>query len=171
MRTPLASPNVRLETGFVQGDQISVHYDPMISKLIVHGENRNDALRRFRRALEQYQVVGLNTNIAFIKTVAEHPAFIQGEVETGFIEEFHKDLFKEPGAPDATTLALAASALRLKEIDNIKKCSQGLFALKKSSRIIKKKKTYMYEIQILIALGVLIKIHSVLIILITAHFP
>ncbi|KAG2211198.1 hypothetical protein INT47_006317 [Mucor saturninus] len=128
VRTPLASPNVRLETGFVQGDQISVHYDPMISKLIVHGENRNDALRRFRRALEQYQVVGLNTNIAFIKTVAEHPAFIQGEVETGFIEEFHKDLFKEPGAPDATTLALAASALRLKEIDNIKKCSQDPYS-------------------------------------------
>lgn len=125
VRTPLASENVRLETGFVQGDQISVHYDPMISKLIVHGENRNDALRRFRRALEQYQVVGLNTNIAFIKTVAEHPAFIQGEVETGFIQEFEKDLFKDPGAPDATTLALAASALRLKEIDNIKKSSHG----------------------------------------------
>lgn len=97
----------------------------MISKLIVHGENRNDALRRFRRALEEYQVVGLNTNISFIKTVAEHPAFIQGEVETGFIQEFDKDLFKDPVAPDATTLALAASALRLKEIDNIKKSSQG----------------------------------------------
>ncbi|KAI9347527.1 carbamoyl-phosphate synthase L chain, ATP binding domain-containing protein [Pilaira anomala] len=124
VRTPLPTPNVRLETGFVQGDQISVHYDPMISKLIVHGENRNDALRRFRRALEEYQVVGLNTNISFIKTVAEHPAFIEGEVETGFIEEFKTDLFKDPQAPDATTLALAASALRLKEIDNIKKSSQ-----------------------------------------------
>lgn len=97
----------------------------MISKLIVHGENRNDALRRFRRALEQYQVVGLNTNISFIKTVAEHPEFIKGEVETGFIQEFEKDLFKDPTAPDATTLALAASALRLKEIDNIKKSSHG----------------------------------------------
>jgi 3-methylcrotonyl-CoA carboxylase alpha subunit len=125
VRTPAASENIRLETGFVQGDNISVHYDPMISKLIVHGQNRNDALRRFRRALEQYQVVGLNTNIGFIKTVAEHPEFIKGEVETGFIQQYEKDLFKDPGAPDPTTLALAASALRLKEIDNIKKSSQG----------------------------------------------
>lgn len=108
----------------------------MISKLIVHGQNRNDALRRFRRALEQYQVVGLNTNIGFIKTVSEHPEFIKGEVETGFIQQYEKDLFKDPGAPDPTTLALAASALRLKEIDNIKKISQG---------IEKKKGIWIYE--------------------------
>ena len=56
VRTPQASKDIRVETGFIQGDQISVHYDPMISKLIVRGEDRNDALRRFRRALEQYQV-------------------------------------------------------------------------------------------------------------------
>lgn len=125
VRTPAPSESIRLETGFIEGDNISVHYDPMISKLIVHGQNRNDALRRFRRALGQYQVVGLNTNIGFIKTVAEHPEFIKGEVETGFIEQYEKDLFKDPGAPDPTTLALVASALRLKEIDNIKKSSQG----------------------------------------------
>lgn len=86
VRTPQSSPNLRLETGFIEGDEISVHYDPMISKLVVHGENRNDALRRFRRALEKYQVVGLNTNISFIKTVCDHPEFIKGEVETGFIQ-------------------------------------------------------------------------------------
>lgn len=86
VRTPTNSDVLRLETGFIQGDEISVHYDPMISKLIVHGEDRNDALRRFRRALEEYQVVGLTTNIDFIKTVAEHPEFIKGEVETGFIQ-------------------------------------------------------------------------------------
>jgi 3-methylcrotonyl-CoA carboxylase alpha subunit len=86
VRTPETSEDLRLETGFIEGDQISVHYDPMISKLIVRGEDRNDALRRFRRALEQYQVVGLTTNIDFIKKVAEHPEFIKGEVETGFIQ-------------------------------------------------------------------------------------
>ncbi|KAI9472295.1 MAG: carbamoyl-phosphate synthase L chain, ATP binding domain-containing protein [Benjaminiella poitrasii] len=121
VRTPAPSPNIRLETGFIQGDTISVHYDPMISKLVVHGENRNDALRRFRRALEQYQIVGLNTNIGFIKTVAEHPEFIKGEVETGFIQQYEKDLFKEAKAPDPTTLALAANALCLKELEQVKK--------------------------------------------------
>ncbi|KAG0750061.1 hypothetical protein G6F62_000989 [Rhizopus arrhizus] len=121
VRTPQSSPNLRLETGFIEGDEISVHYDPMISKLVVHGENRNDALRRFRRALEKYQVVGLNTNISFIKTVCDHPEFIKGEVETGFIQQYEKDLFKEIESPDPTTLALAANALRLKEIETVKK--------------------------------------------------
>ncbi|CAO3693897.1 unnamed protein product [Rhizopus stolonifer] len=121
VRTPESNSNLRLETGFIQGDQISVHYDPMISKLVVHGENRNDALRRFRRALEQYQIVGLNTNISFIKKVCEHPEFIKGEVETGFIQQYEKDLFKEIESPDPETLALAANALRLKEIETVKK--------------------------------------------------
>ncbi|KAI8971513.1 carbamoyl-phosphate synthase L chain, ATP binding domain-containing protein [Mycotypha africana] len=128
VRTPTPSPNLRLETGFIQGDDISVYYDPMISKLVVHGEDRQDALRRFRRALEQYQIVGLNTNIGFIKTVAEHPEFIKGEVETGFIQQYEKDLFRTKGGgkfePDPSTLALAASALRLKEIESVRKSLQ-----------------------------------------------
>ncbi|CEG76143.1 Putative 3-methylcrotonyl-CoA carboxylase alpha subunit [Rhizopus microsporus] len=128
VRTPEPSENLRLETGFIQGDQISVHYDPMISKLVVHGENRNDALRRFRRALEQYQIVGLNTNISFIKTVCEHPEFIKGEVETGFIQQYEKDLFKDMQAPDPTTLALAANALRLKEIEAVKKSTSDPYS-------------------------------------------
>lgn len=66
VKTPNASPDVRLETGFIQGDQITVHYDPMIAKLIVHGQDRNDALRRFRRALEQYQVGLLNTGCMYV---------------------------------------------------------------------------------------------------------
>jgi 3-methylcrotonyl-CoA carboxylase alpha subunit len=97
----------------------------MIAKLIVHGENRNDALRRFRRALEDYQIVGPHTNISFIKSVAEHKEFIKGEVETGFIEEFRDDLFKKPEVPDATTLAMAADAIRLGEIENATKNSKG----------------------------------------------
>ncbi|KAJ8652057.1 acetyl-CoA carboxylase, biotin carboxylase subunit [Lichtheimia ornata] len=119
VKTPGASPDVRLETGFIQGDQITVHYDPMIAKLVVHGQDRNDALRRFRRALEQYQVVGPHTNIEFIKRVASHPEFIKGEVETGFIQQFEKDLLPPPSAPNAETLAVAANAIRLKELADV----------------------------------------------------
>ncbi|KAG0166111.1 Methylcrotonoyl-CoA carboxylase subunit alpha, mitochondrial [Apophysomyces sp. BC1034] len=115
VRTPPTSDDLRLETGFIQGDQISVHYDPMIAKLVVRGKDRNDALRRFRVALEKYQIVGLNTNIGFLKTVAEHPEFIKGEVETGFIQQYENDLLKAHEVPDATTLALAANAICLKE--------------------------------------------------------
>ena len=86
IRTPEATPNVRIETGVRQGDEVSVHYDPMISKLVVWGENRTEALRVLRKALGEYEVVGPNTNIEFLKSLASHPAFISGEVDTGFIK-------------------------------------------------------------------------------------
>jgi 3-methylcrotonyl-CoA carboxylase alpha subunit len=56
VNTPEVSENVRLETGFIQGDEVSVHYDPMIAKLVVRGEDRNDALRVLKRALDTYNV-------------------------------------------------------------------------------------------------------------------
>lgn len=56
VNTPEVSKNVRLETGFIQGDEVSVHYDPMIAKLVVRGEDRNDALRVLKRALDTYNV-------------------------------------------------------------------------------------------------------------------
>ncbi|CDW95162.1 hypothetical protein [Sporisorium scitamineum] len=85
---------VRVDTGFVSGDEISVHYDPMIAKLIVKGRDRTEALRIMANALNQYQVVGPMTNIQFLKDLVRHPKFVQGEVETGFIGKFGKDLFK-----------------------------------------------------------------------------
>ncbi|KAI8847458.1 carbamoyl-phosphate synthase L chain, ATP binding domain-containing protein [Chytridium lagenaria] len=83
---PPTSTDVRIETGVRQGDEVSVHYDPMISKLVVRGENRTAALRVLRKALGEFEVVGLNTNIDFLKRLASHPAFIDGDVETGFIK-------------------------------------------------------------------------------------
>ena len=61
--TPSLSEAVRLEEGFKEGDAIEVYYDPLIAKLVVHGEDRTEALRILRKALEEYQVVGLSTNI------------------------------------------------------------------------------------------------------------
>ncbi|CAJ0824619.1 16944_t:CDS:10 [Entrophospora sp. SA101] len=94
LKTPNPSSNIRVETGFVQGDEISVYYDPMIAKLVVKGHDRTDALRILRKALDEYQVVGLNTNIEFLKRVVSHEAFINGEVETGFISEHETELFE-----------------------------------------------------------------------------
>lgn len=64
---------------------MSSYYDPMISKLIVHGKDRAEALSLLQRALGQYQVVGPSTNIEFLKAVAGHPEFQAGAVETNFI--------------------------------------------------------------------------------------
>jgi 3-methylcrotonyl-CoA carboxylase alpha subunit len=58
----------------------------MISKLVVRGKDRNEALRVLRKALAEFEVVGLNTNIEFLKLLASHQAFIDGDVETGFIQ-------------------------------------------------------------------------------------
>lgn len=79
-------PSVRLEQGFGQGSQIGVFYDPMIAKLVVHAEDRTEALRVLRKALEEYKVVGLKTNVEFLRQLAGVEAFVKGEVETGFIK-------------------------------------------------------------------------------------
>jgi 3-methylcrotonyl-CoA carboxylase alpha subunit len=86
MQTPEPSSVVRIETGVKEGDEVSVHYDPMISKLVVWSENRTEALRVLRKALGEFEVVGPATNIEFLKTLASHKSFIDGDVDTGFIK-------------------------------------------------------------------------------------
>ncbi|CUS08368.1 unnamed protein product [Tuber aestivum] len=101
LRTPKTSQTVRIDAGFGEGDIISPHYDPMIAKLIVKGPDRKAALAKLRAALEEYEVVGLSTNIEFLKKLAAHPAFIAGEVETGFIDKHRSSLFAiEPTPPE-----------------------------------------------------------------------
>lgn len=89
LRPPLphTSPTsaVRVDTGVEEGGEVSVHYDPMIAKLIVYGPDRPEALRMMDKALGDYQVAGLSTNIEFLRNIVTHPAFLAGEVETGFI--------------------------------------------------------------------------------------
>src|SRR5262245_30784107 len=82
-------PGVRDDSGVIAGSVISVHYDPMISKLCTFGPDREAAIERMRRALEEYQVGGIRTNLAFHRRVMRHPAFLAGDYDTGFIER-HK---------------------------------------------------------------------------------
>ncbi len=103
------APSLRLEQGFEQGAQIGMFYDPMIAKLVVHGRDRTEALRKLRTALEEYKVVGVSTNIEFLRTLAGHDAFIRAEVETGFIPKYFDELF--PPIPDPSPEALAQAAL------------------------------------------------------------
>jgi 3-methylcrotonyl-CoA carboxylase alpha subunit len=93
VRTPATSADIRIDAGFVQGDDVSAHYDPMIAKLIVRGADREEALRKLAAALEEYEVAGPVTNIEFLKTICKSPDFIAGEVETGYIEKHRDELF------------------------------------------------------------------------------
>jgi len=87
LSTPLNSEFVRIDTGIAQGDEISPFYDPMIAKLIVHDDNREQALSRLRQALEQFHLAGFSTNIGFLHNLASHPTFAQGAPSTHFIAE------------------------------------------------------------------------------------
>jgi acetyl-CoA carboxylase biotin carboxylase subunit len=79
-------PGIRIDSGVVEGGEVTVHYDPMLAKLIVTAETRQAAIERARVALAQYPVLGVRTNIPFLLRVLAHPAFVAGDIDTGFIE-------------------------------------------------------------------------------------
>ena len=93
LRAPQVSAEVRVDTGVRAGDEISQYYDPMIAKLIAWGEDRDAALRRLRAALDQYQVVGVTTNVDFLRRVTAHAAFADARLNTGLIASNHAALF------------------------------------------------------------------------------
>ncbi|KAK9770831.1 putative Methylcrotonoyl-CoA carboxylase subunit alpha [Seiridium cardinale] len=93
LTTPKTDEDIRIDAGFVEGDTVTEAYDGMIAKLIVRGDDRETAIRRMERALRKYEVVGLSTNIEFLKQLCNSPAFIEGDVETGFIKKWESELF------------------------------------------------------------------------------
>ena len=123
LRPPAEGPHVRVETGVLEGDAISIHYDPMIAKLVVWDENRDAALRRLCTALGDYQVAGTTTNIEFLASVAGHPAFAKGDVDTRFIERHGEALFAEKGRASDTTLALACLDVLLRRVEEAKQAA------------------------------------------------
>ncbi len=85
-REPFANDaTIRTDTGIQEGAEISVHYDPMISKLIVHGTDRTDALNKMRDSLDSYVIHELNHNIPFLRSILDHPRFIKGNITTQFM--------------------------------------------------------------------------------------
>lgn len=102
---------VRIDSGVREGDAISPFYDPMIAKLIVWGVDRTQALARLSQALAEFQIVGLATNIAFLKRLVEGQAFSTADLDTGLIERNQSSLFPASKAAPAGALALAAVAL------------------------------------------------------------
>ena len=83
---PPEGPGIRNDVGVESGDEVPVHYDPMISKLIVFAPTRRMAVRRLRRALEEYTVLGVPTNLPLLRRIAENAAFEAGETTTDFLE-------------------------------------------------------------------------------------
>ncbi|XP_044142338.1 propionyl-CoA carboxylase alpha chain, mitochondrial [Bufo gargarizans] len=87
-------PGVRVDSGIQEGSDISIYYDPMISKLVTHGSNRAEALKRMEDALDNYIIRGVTHNIPLLREVITHPRFIKGDITTKFLPEVYPDGFK-----------------------------------------------------------------------------
>ena len=83
---------VRVDAGVSTGDAISIYYDPMVGKISAHGADRIEAVRRLERALGQTTLFGVRNNIAFLRRVLLHPAFLIGATNTAFLERHAADL-------------------------------------------------------------------------------
>ncbi|MEP7293561.1 MAG: acetyl-CoA carboxylase biotin carboxylase subunit [Chloroflexota bacterium] len=107
---PPAGVGVRVDAGVQSGDSITIHYDPMIAKLIVYDRTRAAAIQRMDAALRETVILGTTTNLGFLRALINHPAFAAGEVDTGFIERHLAQLLPaEPPLPDAALIAAALS--------------------------------------------------------------
>ncbi|XKL62812.1 hypothetical protein PGB90_002645 [Kerria lacca] len=113
---PTPTKNVRIETGICEGDEVSVHYDPLIAKLVVWGENRNEAYSKLHSKLLECNIVGLNTNVEFLTKLSTNEKLLNGEVNTAFIEENKTDLLQK-SKPSSRIIAQAALGLVLLEED------------------------------------------------------
>jgi 3-methylcrotonyl-CoA carboxylase alpha subunit len=111
LQAPLETGHVRIDSGVTQGDEISVFYDPMITKLVVWDIDRERALERLIQALSEYKIAGVTTNIPFLYNLASSQAFRRGDVNTGFIEEHEDEIFHRRQADLDYAAPLAAQAI------------------------------------------------------------
>ncbi len=112
LRLPATSASVRLDGGVVEGDLVTVHYDPMIAKLIVHGPDRVAALAELERALATTVVVGPKSNVEFLERLVRHPSIVDASIDTGFLDrELNQVLSAPPPVPEAVLAAVAVRAL------------------------------------------------------------
>ncbi len=105
---PPASENWRIDAGIADGDSVSVHYDPMIAKVIASGADRASALATLGRNLDRTAVFGVANNLPLLRAIAAHPAFAAGDVDTGFVDRELAAL-NQVSPPEPEALLLAAS--------------------------------------------------------------
>jgi acetyl/propionyl-CoA carboxylase alpha subunit len=125
--------SVRDDRGVEAGNEVTVYYDPMISKLIVWGRSREEARRRMLRSLRDYEVLGVETNIPLNIAVLEHPRFIEGNLDTHFLDECLPTLGDDQLASHEETAAVAVATLLHAERSHDTRCS-FLSGSKDSSR-------------------------------------
>lgn len=107
---PPGGPGMRLDSGVVEGQEVTAYYDPMLAKLIVWGPTRELSLRRMEEALRRFVVLGVVTNIPALRSIVAHEAFRRGEYHTGFLEE-HAEVLRPAVTAEAREVARALGAV------------------------------------------------------------
>ena len=113
-----AGPDVRVDHGTIEGQEISASFDPMIAKVIGRGDTREEAIRRTRGALRETVLLGLQTNAAYLEQVLAHPAFAAGETTTSFLDEHADELVGDALSPDEARVLIAAAAMASPRFDH-----------------------------------------------------
>ncbi len=117
-RTP-KGPGVRVDDGFEEGMDIPIYYDPMIAKLITYGKDRTEAIERMMRAIDEYQITGIETTLGFGKFVMQHEAFVSGNFDTHFVAKyFNPDVLNNTNEEEAMIAAFIGAGLLQKKSDN-----------------------------------------------------
>jgi 3-methylcrotonyl-CoA carboxylase alpha subunit len=113
LRLPAPSRHVRVDGGVVEGDTVTIFYDPMIAKLIVWDATRTEALERMREALAQCEIQGPKSNVAFLERLVRHPAIVEARIDSGYLDRHLDQFVAGHSEPDAGTLFAAATAALL----------------------------------------------------------
>jgi len=117
---------IREDRGIEQGGEISVYYDPMISKLVAHGQNRDEAIAKMKRALREYEILGVKVNIPFNLFVLNHPKFVEGDFDTHFVQHYFKpELLEHCDERDERAAAIACAVLKQGTISNASQKTNG----------------------------------------------
>ena len=113
LRLPAPSKHVRLDGGVIEGDTVTIFYDPMIAKLIVWDEDRPKALQRMREALAACEIIGPKSNIGFLERLVRHPIVVEGRIDTGYLDRHLEEFLVGDVAPSDDALFAAATAALL----------------------------------------------------------
>ena len=118
LRLPADAEGVRIDAGVVEGDVVTIFYDPMIAKLIVHAADRDGALARLRSALAACIIEGPKSNIAFLERLARHPVVVEGRIDTGYLDRHLEEFIGGAGASDAGIESARTAAVVAVLLDN-----------------------------------------------------
>jgi 3-methylcrotonyl-CoA carboxylase alpha subunit len=116
---------VRIDAGVVEGDTVSIFYDPMIAKLVVWDEDRPRALSRLRDALAACDVVGPKSNVAFLERLVRHRSVVDGSIDTGYLDRHLDEFMPAPDADPALVLAAATAVLLAQEAHSLRRAGES----------------------------------------------